>query len=364
MPQTKVLSRRATPVAIIRMGNSQSQSSNDEEVVDIATEVLDGSDSFDWADDDKSPTDAVNNLTLCGSCGIPAVSYANWTRCDCVEGWCCKARYCSDECKNRHSDVHKKELRDKRLFSQPERNQMGECPICCLPLSHSLDRSVMMGCCSKLICDGCSYANKKRENELRLKPRCLFCREPIPNSDEEILKNAVERAKMNDPVAMFAMGKIRHHEGDYETAFDYLTKAAGLGVGGAHHALSGMYFKGQGVEKDMTMSIYHAEEAAMLGDPTSRYSLGFYDVRTFKYDRAKKHFIIAAKLGYHDSLKELKKLYADGHATKEDYASALRAYQAAVDATKSPERELANSLSKAQEAAQAAAGRAKWFSSW
>jgi TPR repeat protein len=94
---------------------------------------------------------------------------------------------------------------------------------------------------------------------------------------------------MNDPVAMFAMGKIRHHEGDYETAFDYLTKAAGLGVGGAHHALSGMYFKGQGVEKDMTMSIYHAEEAAMLGDPTSRYSLGFYDVRTFKYDRAKKH---------------------------------------------------------------------------
>ena len=114
------------------------------------------------------------------------------------------------------------------------------------------------------------------------------------------------------------------------------------------------------------MSIYHAEEAAILGDPTSRYSLGCYDVRTFKYDRATKHFIIAAKLGYHNSLKELKKLYADGHATKEDYASALRAYQAAVDATKSPERELANSLSKAHEAVQAAAGqrRAKWFSSW
>jgi hypothetical protein len=35
----------------------------------------------------------------------------------------------------------------------------------------------------------------------------------------------------------------------------------------------------------------------------------------------------------------LKKLYSDGHASKEDYAGALRAYQAAVDATKSAERE-------------------------
>jgi hypothetical protein len=35
----------------------------------------------------------------------------------------------------------------------------------------------------------------------------------------------------------------------------------------------------------------------------------------------------------------IKRLYADGLASKEDYASALRACQAAVDATKSPERE-------------------------
>ena len=46
-------------------------------------------------------------------------------------------------------------------------------------------------------------------------------------------------------------------------------------------------------------------------------------------------------LGLHDSLKILMKLYADGHASKEDYAGALRAYQAAVDAMKSSEREKA-----------------------
>ena len=33
------------------------------------------------------------------------------------------------------------------------------------------------------------------------------------------------------------------------------------------------------------------------------------------------------------------KLYADGHASKEEYFDALRAYQAAVEATKSKERE-------------------------
>jgi hypothetical protein len=31
-------------------------------------------------------------------------------------------------------------------------------------------------------------------------------------------------------------------------------------------------------------------------------------------------------------------LYSDGHAAKEDYAAALLAYQAAIDATKSSEK--------------------------
>ena len=38
-------------------------------------------------------------------------------------------------------------------------------------------------------------------------------------------------------------------------------------------------------------------------------------------------------------MKMLKGLHAKGNASKEEYADALRAYQAAVDATKSAERE-------------------------
>ena len=60
-----------------------------------------------------------------------------------------------------------------------------------------------------------------------------------------------------------------------------------------------------------------------------------------------------ANIGYDGSLKWLKELYVDGKASKEDYAGALRAYQAAVNAAKSREREEANSLyNKARGAAQ------------
>jgi len=39
---------------------------------------------------------------------------------------------------------------------------------------------------------------------------------------------------------------------------------------------------------------------------------------------------------------QLKTCYAAGKVSKEDFTAALRAHQAAVDATKSPQREAAN----------------------
>ena len=81
----------------------------------------------------------------------------------------------------------------------------------------------------------------------------------------------------------------------------------------------------------MKKQVYHAEEAAIGGHTEARFNLGCYEFQNGSFNRARKHWIIAANLGYHDSLKCLKILYAKGHASKEDYASALRAYQAAVD---------------------------------
>ena len=84
----------------------------------------------------------------------------------------------------------------------------------------------------------------------------------------------------------------------------------------------------------------------MKGHPTARYNLGVVEEINGRFVRVKLHHTIAANIGLHESLEELRQLYADGHASKEDYAAALRAYQTAVDETKSKEREKAEEAMK------------------
>ena len=131
---------------------------------------------------------------------------------------------------------------------------------------------------------------------------------------------------------------------DFENALEYMTKAAELGDTEAHYGLSLMYQGVKGVEEDKEKEIYHLEQAAIGGHPEARHTLGCEEADSGRFERARKHFIIAANLGWHNSLKCVKDLYAAGHASKEEYAGALRAYQAAVDATKSAERKKAETL--------------------
>ena len=174
-----------------------------------------------------------------------------------------------------------------------------------------------------------------------------FCREPTAKSKEEADKNRMNRIKKkNDPAAIREMGKKHYHEGDYDGALKYLTTAAVLGDSEAYFNLSLMYRDGKGAEKDIEKAIYHAEEAAIGGHPMARHYLGLREYENGRYERAKKHLIIAANFGDDGSLKILRQLYANGYASKEDYAGALRAYQAAVDATKSTERKEAEEALK------------------
>jgi hypothetical protein len=57
-----------------------------------------------------------------------------------------------------------------------------------------------------------------------------------------------------------------------------------------------------------------------------------------------KHLIIAANQGDDGSLEMLKDAFGEGLVSKEDFAAALRGHQAAVDATKSPQREEAEAM--------------------
>jgi hypothetical protein len=288
---------------------------------------------------------------VCASCGTAAIDDFKLKDCD----DCDLVKYCSVDCQENHSEQHeeeckkrKAELRDRDLFTPPQGSHHGECPICCLPLPIHERNFFLSGCCSKLICYGCCYANQKREYEAGLEHRCPFCREPVSKSQEESNKRRIKRIKKNCPAAMHHLGKKHHNEGDYETALKYWKKAAELGNAAAHYSLSCLYYKGDGVEKDMNKAIYHSEEATIAGHPGARHNLGCIELRNNNFQRAKKHFIIAANLGHHGSLKELRGLYAKGHASKEDYATALRAYQAATEEAKSAEREEAEAYYKAR----------------
>ena len=61
-------------------------------------------------------------------------------------------------------------------------------------------------------------------------------------------------------------------------------------------------------------------------------------------ERSVKHYIIAANLGDEDSMKALWKHYSLGNITKEDLDATLRTHHAAVDATKSAQRDSAEAI--------------------
>ena len=280
---------------------------------------------------------------VCACCGIAAGDDVKLKNCACN-----LVKYCTVDCQKNHRSRHKKackkrlaELHDKQLFTQPDSNYLGECPICCLPLSIDLKKSILMSCCCKILCKGCNYANQMRELEEGLEQRCAFCREPAAEMDDEEFfeKNIMERVKKNDAVAMTQMGKTHLEDGDYEKAVEYFTKAAKLGDANAHCCLGDLYRNGNGVEKDEKKAIFHFEQAAIGGHPFARGNLAEHELRNGRPDRAVKHVIIGANLGCNNNLKFVKDLFVEGITSKEDYAAALHGYQTAVNETKNAERE-------------------------
>jgi len=283
-------------------------------------------------------------LSCCASCGIAEVDEVKLKECS----DCDLVKYCSDECmqdhKSQHEEACKKraaELRDELLFMFPESTHLGDCPICMLPLPLDLKKSGMTACCSKVICRGCSHANEIREAEGKLQHKCAFCREPTPTK-EEADKYQKKRIEANDPYAIYRKGAEQYKKGDYYGAFEYYTKAAELGDIVAHFELSHMYGDGDGVEKDMGKEIYHRELAAIGGHPKARHNLGCHEWKNRNPERAVKHWFIAAAQGRDESIELLLAMYKDGVLVIKDIlAAALREHQAAVDATKSPQREAA-----------------------
>ena len=283
--------------------------------------------SFQTANEEEISSIGADENVMCAWCGMAEVDNIKLEDCEDCGLVFCDTIWCRA--------VH----RDQHLFTQPDGSHLGECPLCFLPMPHDPQKHSFYPCCSKVICDGCQYANfMSNEHDEENALRCPFCREPATGDDEDE-KMLMERVKANDPAALSQVGGTCREEGNYDIALGYLTKAAELGDIEAHYQLGNIYWLGQGVEKDEEKKVYHLEKAAIGGHTTARHNLACYEEFNGNIERAVKHFIIAANLGYEKSMKALWKHYSLENITKEDLEGTLRTHHAAINEMKSPERE-------------------------
>ena len=128
---------------------------------------------------------------------------------------------------------------------------------------------------------------------------------------------------------------------DWAKALVLYHRAAELGHVHSYHSIGLCYYNGIGVERDIKKAIHYWELAAMGGVVKSRHNLGNAELRAGNYDRALKHYMINVEFGNNRSLKNIKQMYSNGYATRDDYAKALHAYQAYLSAIKSDDRDKA-----------------------
>ena len=286
---------------------------------------------------------------ICANCGKGEEAGINLKACTA----CKMVKYCNRDCQIAHRPQHKKqckkkakELHNKKLFEQPQQLE-DDCPICMIRLPTLEVGSVYMTCCGKVICRGCTYAFQSRaalagrteEDDI-----CPFCRTPNPTADDEIMKRYEKRVELNDAEANYVLGTF-YARGDrglpqnFDKALELWHRAAKLGFKKAYFNIAHAYRNGRGVERDEKQALQYTELSAMGGHVTARYNLGAKEANSGNMDRALRHFLIAVKDGDSDSLKNIKRMYMDGHAKKDDYMKALSSYQIYLEEIKSDQRD-------------------------
>jgi len=238
-------------------------------------------------------------------------------------------------------------ISDDELFKQPPLNE--DCPICLLPLPALQSGSTYYPCCGKVICCGCGtspvYDNL---GNVIIKRKCLFCRTPVHKSKNN--ERLQKRVELGDAEAIFHLG-CYYRDGlygfpqDYDKAFELFVRAGELGYNKAFNSIGCAYSNGRGVQIDKKKAKHYYKLAAIRGNVFARYNLGDNEQREGNMNRALKHYMIAVECGKDSALKAIQKLYSNGHATKEDYAHALRTYQAYLSEIKSTQRDKAAAAS-------------------
>ena len=80
----------------------------------------------------------------------------------------------------------------------------------------------------------------------------------------------------------------------------------------------------------------------------ARYSLGINEYNDGNMNRAMKHFMMAAKTGYDEPLKQVEKGYKWGIVKKDEYESTLSAHKVSQEEMKSNQRIFAQRIEEAE----------------
>jgi len=177
-----------------------------------------------------------------------------------------------------------------------------------------------------------------------LNESCPFCRTPSSKSKEEGIDRLQKRVAAKDPEAIRSLGDNYYNgsgfEKDASRAFELWSEAAELGSTAALSKMGFAHHHGDsGLKQDEARGIRYWETAAKRGDALSRHNLGTAEAYKENDDRAVRHFMISAKMGYKLSLDMIQGMFAHGQVKKAQYAEALKGYQDAVEEMKSPQRD-------------------------
>ena len=172
---------------------------------------------------------------------------------------------------------------------------------------------------------------------------CPFCRAPAP-TDEELVEQYKKRMEVDDAQAIYNLGDCYHNGShglpqDHAKALELWHQAAKLGNTVSYYNIGVAYDLGNGAGRDEKKANHYYELAAMGGDIDARHNLGVHEGQAGNMDRALKHFMTAAGCGHTCSLEKIKQMFMNGLATKDDYAKALRVYQANLVEIKSAQRD-------------------------
>ena len=174
---------------------------------------------------------------------------------------------------------------------------------------------------------------------------CPFCRTHHPGSDADTLAMIQARVEKKDSAAIFDLWLGLRK--DDRRAVELWTEAAELASVEALYSLGIAYQGGTGVEVvDKKKGIQFWKNAAMRGHALARHHLGCHEGNQGNYDRAVRHLLISAKMGYDLSVERIKEMFMKQLASKEQYAQALKEYQDAMEEMKSHDRDVAKKTRK------------------